>query len=136
MAIRIKGTVRDSMLDVIDAAVNAGAGPGTIEIRSGTQPANADTAATGTLLAEFTLTDPAFETPASGSMDIDATPDLTTTAVATGTATWARVLDSDDNVVFDGSVGTSGTDFIITSTSITNGQTVTLTSGALSLAAS
>lgn len=132
MTIHIKSTVRNSMLSAINTAMNAGAGPGTIEIRSGSQPANADAADVGTVLVTFTCADPAFETPASGVMDLDANPDLSdSSADATGTATWARCRDSDGNVVFDGSVGTSGTDFIITSTSIVAGQTVTLTVGAL-----
>lgn len=135
MTIRIKATVRDAMLDALVDAADAGAAAGTIQIRSGTQPANADTAATGTLLATFTLADPAFDAASAGSVAIDADPDLTTTAVATGTASWARVLDSDGNTVFDGSVGTSGTDFTITSTAITNGQTVTLTAGTITLPA-
>jgi hypothetical protein len=44
------------------------------------------------------------------------------------------VKDSNGVTVLDGSVGTTGTDFIITSTSITSGQTVTLTAGTLTLA--
>lgn len=135
MTIRIKETVRNDMLAVINTAANAGSGAATIEIRSGSQPANADAAASGSLLATFTCADPAFETPATGSMDIDANPDLSTTASGTGTASWARVKDSNGVTVFDGSVGTVSTDFIITSTSLTTGQTVTLTTGALSLAA-
>lgn len=131
MTIHIKSTVRNAMLSALNTAANAGAAAATIEVRSGTQPANADAADVGTVLATFTCADPAFETPASGVMDLDANPDLTATAAATGTASWARMKDSDGNVVFDGSVGTSGADFIITSTSIVSGQTVTLTVGAL-----
>ena len=87
------------------------------------------------MLAIFTCADPAFEAASAGVMDLDANPDLSTTAIASGTATWARVKDSDGTVVFDGSVGTSGTDFIITSTTVVSGQTVTLTVGALTLPA-
>lgn len=135
MTMRIKESVRNSMLNQIKAAVDAGAGAGTIELRTGAQPANADASATGTLLATFTLTDPSFDNASAGSLALDADPDLTTTAVATGTAGWARVKDSDGNTVFDGAVATSGQEFTITSTSITNGQTVTLTVGAVNMAA-
>lgn len=135
MTIHIKSTVRNSMLSALNTAANAGSGAATIEVRSGSQPANADAADVGTVLATFTCADPGFETPASGVMDLDANPDLTTTASATGTASWARMKDSDGNVIFDGSVGTSGADFTITSTSVVSGQTVTLTVGALTLPA-
>jgi hypothetical protein len=135
MTIHIKSTVRNDMLAALNVAANAGSGAATIELRSGTQPANADAADVGTVLATFTCADPAFETPASGSMDVDANPDLTATASATGTASWARMKDSNGVVVFDGSVGTSGADYTITSTSIVSGQTVTLTVGALTLPA-
>lgn len=135
MTIHIKGTVRSAMLDALDVAMNAGSGAATIEIRSGTQPANADAADAGSILATFTCADPAFEAASAGVMDLDANPDLSTTASGTGTATWARCRDSDGNVVFDGSVNTSGADFIITSTSVVSGQTVTCTVGALTLPA-
>lgn len=136
MAVRILAAVRNAMLDEIAAAVDAGASPGYIEIRSGTRPADADTAATGTVLATITLADPAFSAAASGVLTLDADPDLTATASATGTASWARVYQSGGTAVFDGSVGTSGTDFTISSTSITSGSTVNLTAGTLTLPAS
>jgi len=134
MAIHISDAVRDDMLDAITAAVDAGTGAGYIEVRSGTQPADADTTATGTVLAEFTLADPSFAASSNGVITLDADPDISATAAATGTASWARCYDSNDVAIFDGSVGTSGTDFIITSTSITSGQTVNLTAGTLTLA--
>lgn len=137
MTIRIAAAVRNSMLTQIATAVDAGAGAGTIKVYSGTQPANADAALSGnTLLVTFTLADPSFGTAAAGSMDLDADPDLSATAVATGTASFARVADSTGATVYDGTVGTSGTDFVITSTSVTSGQTVNLTTGTLSLPAS
>lgn len=132
--ITIATPTANAMLDQIAADVDAGSAEGYIELRSGTKPANADTAPPdGALLATFTLEDPSFAAATARSMDLDAAPDISATAVATGTASWARVYDSDDNTVFDGDVGTSGTVFIIASTAITNGQTVNLTVGALSM---
>lgn len=135
MTVRIAVAVRNAMIDTWVDSLDGGAGAATIEIRSGTQPADADTTATGTLLATLTCADPAFDAASGGSAAIDADPDLSATASNTGTASWARVKDSDGDTIFDGSVGTSGTDFIITSTSITSGQTVTLTSGTVSIPA-
>jgi hypothetical protein len=113
MTLRVAVAARNAGLDAIFDRADAGSGPGTIEVRTGSQPATADTAESGTLLVTFTLADPAFS------------------AASTGTAGWARCKDSAGNTVFDGSVGTSGTDFIINSTSITSGQTVNLTLGSV-----
>jgi len=134
MAIHIADATRDDMMDQITANIDAGTA-GYIEIRSGTQPADADTAVTGTLLATLTLDATAsFGASSNGVITLDATPAISATAVATGTASWARVFSSAAASILDGSVGTAGTDFIITSTSITSGQTVTLTAGTLTLA--
>lgn len=132
MTIRVATEGRNAALTAITSLANGG----SIKVYTGSQPATANTAASGTLLATFTLPSPAFETASAGSQDIDANPDLTATAAATGTAGWARVYKADGtSAVFDGSVGTSGADFLIVSTSITSGQTVNLLSGALSFPA-
>ena len=131
MTLRVAVAARNAGLDAAFNLADAGAGPGTIKVYTGSQPATADTTETGTLLVTFTLADPAFEVAASGVKDLDANPDLTAVAAATGTAGWARCEDSTGANVFDGSVGTSATDFIINSTSITSGQTVNLTLGAI-----
>jgi hypothetical protein len=131
MTLRVAVAARNAGLDAIFDRADAGSGPGTIEVRTGSQPATADTAESGTLLVTFTLADPAFSAASAGVKDLDADPDLSAAAAATGTAGWARCKDSAGNTVFDGSVGTSGTDFIINSTSITSGQTVNLTLGSV-----
>lgn len=125
MAIRIVSAVRSSMMNVIESALDAGVGAATLEVYTGSQPANADTAASGTLLVTLTLNDPAG-TQSGGVITIDVDPAISATAVATGTAGWARMKDSAGVTVLDGSVGTSSADFIIDSTSITSGQTVAL----------
>lgn len=129
MTIRFPAASRDAGLDTQLDRMDAGAGPGTIKIYSGSQPADGDAAETGTLLATFTCADPAWAPATGGVKTLDADPDLTTTATADGTAGWARCEDSTGANVMDGSVGTSGADFIISSTSLTTGQTVNLTSG-------
>lgn len=130
--INVSTPVANDMLDVLAAAVDAAATAGHIEVRSGTKPANADTAPSdGAVLADFTLADPSFAAATARALDLDADPDISATAIATGTASWARVYDGDDNVVFDGDVGTSGTVFLIASTAITSGQTVNLTVGTI-----
>lgn len=100
---------------------------GTLRIYSGTQPASAATAASGTLLAELTLGSPAFGSASNGVATANAiTGD--TSADATGTAGWFRVRNSSGTAVFDGEVGTSGADLNLSSTSIQSGAEVNVTS--------
>lgn len=132
MALRLPPNVRNAAVDAVVDLVDAGSGPGTLKIYTGAQPASATSPATGTLLVTFTLADPAFESAASGSAAIDADPDITATAVADGTAGWGRVADSSGNVVFDGSAGLSGAQFVLNALAIVTGQTITLTSGTFS----
>lgn len=125
MAIRFPAATRNAMVDAWAALANGG----SIEIRTGSQPAAASDTATGTLLATSTLPSPAFAAAASGSAALNTVADVL--AVADGTAGWARVKGSGGSTVFDGSVGTSGADFIINSTTIVTGGTVKVLSGSL-----
>jgi hypothetical protein len=136
MTVHLGLDVRNAMLAAVAAAVEAGSGAGFIELRDGEQPATCDDAATGTLLAVFTLASPAFGTPVDGVMDLDASPDLSTTALANGFATWARVMDSDSVVVFDGAAGAAtGLEFSLNNARVDAGTTVVMTVGALTMPA-
>ncbi len=115
----------DGMVDQVDA----GAGAGTVQIRTGAQPA-VNGALSGTLLVTFTMSDPAFgaaSASGSGATATAASLPKTATAAATGTAGYGAVLDSNSNVLWTGTVATSAADFIIDNTSINSGQTVNLT---------
>jgi hypothetical protein len=105
---RIATASRNAMLDTLSDMLDAGAGAGTIKIYSGTQPANANAALSGnTLLATLTLSDPSAPGAASGTLTLSAiTQD--SAADATGTASFARIADSDNNVVFDCDVTATG----------------------------
>ena len=107
----------------IIAQIDAGAGPGTVEI---------GTTAMGSVLAILTLADPCGSA-ASGILTFDFDPDITdSSANATGTAAEARIKNSDGTVIISGlTVGTSGTDIVLDSVSISAGQVVTLTTGAI-----
>lgn len=110
-------------------AVGTNANSGFLRIYDGTQPANADTAvSTQTLLAELTLNADAFAAASNGVATANAiTAD--SSANATGTATWFRVVRSNGtSVMFDGSVGTSGADLNLNTTSIVAGANVSITS--------
>jgi hypothetical protein len=123
--------IRNAMTDVIVDALDAGSGPGTIAIRSGTRPADPATTATGTLLATVTLADPAFGGASGGSATI-ADP-AGVTAANTGTATWFRAFDSNGAACFDGSVTATGGggDLTLASTSVVSGTTIDITGGTI-----
>lgn len=133
MTIRFPVASRNAGLDTQLDRADAGAGPATIKVYTGAQPADGDTAESGTLLVTFTCADPAWGAAASGIKTLDADPDLSATAVATGTAGWARMEDSTGANVVDGSVTATGGggDFTVVSTSITTGQTVNLLTGTI-----
>ena len=121
MTIRFNTAMRDAMVTTLTGAI----GNSTLSIYTGSQPATADGAATGTKLVDITIN--GFNTPpATGSATLNTSTPNTGTAVATGTAGWGRIVGGAGERI-DGTVGTSGTDFTINSTSITNGATVTLT---------
>ena len=133
MALAYKATIRQAMLD----AITTGAGNGALlRIYDGTRPATAGTATT--LLAELTCGTP-FASAASGTTD-GAAVTLTLGAItqdssanATGTATWFRIVKSDGTTfVMDGSVGTSGSDLNLTTTAIVAGQPVSVASFVIS----
>lgn len=130
-ALATSDAVANAALNALVAELDADAAPAYVEVRSGTRPANVATGVTGTLLVTFTLADPSFAAAASRQAVCDTTPDIAATAVATGTATWARAFDGNDVAVFDGDVGTSGSVWNIDTTSIVTGQTVTLVDGIL-----
>lgn len=124
MALGYATTLRNARLDAITTAIDAGAGAGLLRIYDGSRPATGGTATT--LLAELTFSDPSAGSASSGVLTLSAiTADAS--ANATGTATWARVVDSTGAFVMDADVGTSGTDMIINSTSISAGVQVSAT---------
>lgn len=85
--------------------------------------------ATGTL-ATISLQNPSF-TYAARTATLAGVP-LSATASASGTAALGEIRDSAGVVIVNQlTVGTSGTDIIIGSTSITSGATVTCTAGTL-----
>jgi len=118
-----RSAAADGVVDLIDA----GAAAGVIKVYDGTQPATPDTAVSGqTLLVTLTCSDPAVGAASNGVASFNAI--TAGTAVATGTASWARIEDSDGNVVADATVGTSGADINLDTTSIVSGGEVGVTS--------
>lgn len=82
------------------------------------------------VLVTITLQKPSFTI--TGGVATMAGLPLSANATATGTAAKAELRDSAGNTIASGlTVGTSGTDIIIFSTSITSGETVRVSSAAI-----
>lgn len=131
MTLTLAVAMRNALCDLLADSLDAGAGAGKIEIRSGTRPADPDTTATGTLLATVTCIDPAFGNAATGAATL--TDPVAVTAVGAGTATWFRAMDSNNAAKFDGKVTATGGggDLTLTTTAITVGLSVDITGGTL-----
>jgi len=121
MALGYSATLRNAQLDQITTAVGAS---GKVRIYSGTRPATGGTATT--LLAELPCSATFAPASSAGVLTLNAL--TTATAVASGTASWFRILTSANVAVVDGDVGTSGSDLNLNSTSITSGGNVSVTS--------
>jgi hypothetical protein len=114
--------LRNAQLDVFDTFEG---NSGKLRIYSGVRPATGGTATT--LLVELTKNATAYAAAASGSKSANAI--TSGTAVATGTAAWARQLKSDGTTqVTDLGVATSGAEVTIATTSIVSAATISASS--------
>jgi len=121
MAVIYGPPVRSARLAVVVAAIDAGSGPGVLEI---------GTAGMAIILATLTCSKPCGTV--AGDM-LTFAPITQDVADANGNAALARYKDSDGNIIVSGlTVGTSGTNIIVGSVSITVGQVVPMTSASLS----
>src|SRR5690606_32832658 len=94
MPMHLPDDARDAALDALVALPDAGSGTGSVELRTGSQPAPGGEA-TGTLLATFTLPATTFGAASGGTATANAID--ATTGVDDGEIGWFRVLDSDGN---------------------------------------
>ena len=143
MAVRFSTGLRDALLDA--NPLKTVFQDGIIEIRTGSQPASADDAVTGTLLGTVTLNSGAFTpgsptnglefgTAASGVIGINPGDVWSFNAVATGVAGWFRfkgnALDNDASSTtlprIDGSVGKGTGDLSLSATSLSSGAPTTI----------
>lgn len=123
----------DAAIEADVNAVTALLNTGFLEIYTGAQPTDANTAVSGTLLVTLTLNATAFGAATAagspGSRIVTATAGAigSGTAVATGTAGYFVLYASNGTtVVAMGSVGTAGADLNLSSTSIVSGGTVSV----------
>lgn len=127
MAYRLATDTRNKACDAIVDDIDAGAGAGTIAVRTGTQPTNVGDADTGTLLGTLTFSDPAFGASSTGTATASAiTSD--TNADASGTAGHFRIKDSDSNIHSDGTCGQGSGDMNFDNNVIVIGGTIAVSS--------
>lgn len=101
-----------------------------VQIYSGTPPASANDAATGTLLWTYTSSSGASMWNAASSTSAALSGNLTANGVATGTAGYVRLTKG--SYVAQASIGTGTEDVIVSTTSIVTGVSASITSANLS----
>jgi len=120
----------NAAVDLIDVGSTNAAGE--VRIYDGTVPTDADTALSGnTLLATLVMSNPAFGAAADAAPGATATASAITddsSADATGTASFFRIVDRDEATILQGTVGTSGADLNLNTVSIVTAAVVSITS--------
>lgn len=143
MAIRLSTGLRNKMLD--SGLADAFDTNGRINIYTGSQPATANDAASGTLLGTLTLaTDAVTSAAASGSLSF-ATITSDTSADASGTAGWGRIYRTGDTAPgsaagttdrrLDFAISTSGSDVNFDTVTFVAGGTIAISSFSATLPA-
>ena len=132
MTLRIDTDAQNAIADAMGDAFNSG----TLEIRSGSQPASANDAATGTVLATISLPADAFGAAAAGVASKAGTWQ-DAAADADGTAGWFRMTGPGGETL-DGSVTATswGGDMELDDVNIVQNGTVTVTSFTITAPAS
>lgn len=107
MIFTLSDAAANAVLTTLNDLLNAGSGPATIKLYTGTKPAGPGTAITSqVLLGTLTCSDPAGSVAARaltfGAITADSSAD------ASGTATWARIADSNGVAVADIDVTLTG----------------------------
>lgn len=131
MAFRMSTALKNAMDDrVIEAMAGSfgTAGSASLALYNGTQPATADEAAAGTLLA--TIDGICWSQGSAGTAVLASTAGYAGTATSAGTVTWGRLSRVDGTygtACIDGDVGTAGFNvFTINVANVSSGGIVTL----------
>ena len=128
MTIGIGTSLRDSRLALIKDAIDAGSAESKLQIYSGSRPTTGEEVDeyTNSLLVEFELPYPCG-TVSEGVLTFDSISGVS--AIASGTAVWARLLDADEDFVADMSVSdmTGSGDVKIDSVELVIGDSISCT---------
>lgn len=127
MAYRLSTDTRNKACDAIVDDIDSGSPPGTIAIRTGSQPTNVGDSDSGTLLGTLTFSNPAFGSSSSGTATASSiTSD--TSADNSGTAGHFRIKDGSGNIHSDGTCGQGSGDLSFDNSSIVAGGTIAVSS--------
>lgn len=125
--LKYSAVLKNAQQNAITTTVGASA---LLQLYSGAQPANPDTAVGAQVLLAQLVCNATFAAAAAGGvLTLNAiAPGTGTAGAGTGTtATWYRLLNATGPVAHaDGTVGTAGADLNVNNTSIASGQTVTI----------
>jgi hypothetical protein len=125
MATNYRASLKTTRMQAVRDDIDSGAGAATLEIA---------TAAFASVLIIFTLSDPASVV--AGSVLALSDMPKVANAIASGNAAVARIKESGGAVVVDNlTVGTSGTDIIISAVAVVSGNPYNLNSGTITHAA-
>lgn len=123
MSVNYAADLKTSRMQAVRDRIDADVGAGTLEI---------GTAGMAAVLAIITLADPASSV-AGSVLTILGVPLSSAPAIGAGTAAAARIKDNSGDIIVSGlTVGTSGTDIIVSSTTIAINDVVRLDSGTIS----
>ena len=125
MTVRTSANTRSAMLRALADMVDAGDGPGTIDIYGGQMPTAAnDPVGDQPLLARLVFSRPAFGHTAGGV--IGARPIADSKAIASGRARWARISDGDGRPLADVDVGETGAMLNLSNTVLQQGDGISV----------
>lgn len=136
MTILLSSTFTDNLLGTGTEGVATQIGGGTLVVwaNSGSNPAGPNESTNGTALATFTFAAAGSQgSPSAGVMNLQFSAGSGTatnpivTASASGTAAYFRINASGGTALIQGTVGTSGADFNLSSVAITSGDNVSIT---------
>lgn len=126
MSFRLGTTMRNNACNGIVDTIDQGSGAGKINVFTSTQPGSVG-GTYGTLLGTLTFSDPAFGNAATGVATASSiTSD--TSADASGTAGTFNLVDSDNNVLADGTCGQGSGDMSFDNATIVAGGVIACSS--------
>lgn len=134
MTIQLSIAVRNAMLDSIESTIGTAA---VVKLRTGSQPANAAAADSGTVVASYTLASDWAAAASSGSKSFSNTPLDDSSADNSGTIAHYRVYASDGTTChMQGTVTATGGggDMVVDNTVVTAGQDVKILSWSINMA--
>lgn len=128
--LKLAAALSNAMLDTVTSQLGASA---LLRIYDGAQPAGPSVAVGAQVLLGTLTCNATFAPGASGGVLTLNAITQDSAADATGTATWFRLLTSGGTAKLDGSIGTSGADLNLNTTSIVTGGPISVSSATLSL---